>query len=260
MEEESIVMPYWQVLAASVCGTSHVKNNLLCQDAHRFSLLPDNVLVAVVADGAGSASQGKVGAMLVTESVVEYISLAEVTFSTLGDDKFIRSLLADAMLTAFKAVQAEADAASLPVSDFATTLIIVVASPSVVAVAQIGDGAAVASDSQGNLIALTLPDIGEYMNQTTFVTSFGALDTAQVRVWRQDITNIAVFTDGLQLLAMNMAIAEPHKPFFQPLFDFVTNAEDKMLASEQLVGFLRSDRITQRTDDDLTLVLAALRR
>jgi serine/threonine protein phosphatase PrpC len=257
--EQSIVMPYWQVLAASVCGTSHVKNNLLCQDAHRFSILPDNVLVAVVADGAGSASQGKVGAMLATEAVVEHISLTEITFSTLRDDKLICSVLADAMLAALKALESEASAASLPVSDFATTLIIVVASPNVVAVAQIGDGAAVAKNSQGDLIALTLPDIGEYMNETTFLTSFGALDTAQVRVWREDIVNVAVFTDGLQLLAMNMAISEPHKPFFQPLFDFVTNAEDKMVASEQLVGFLRSDRITQRTDDDLTLVLAALR-
>ncbi|NJL10448.1 MAG: protein phosphatase 2C domain-containing protein, partial [Calothrix sp. SM1_7_51] len=60
--EKSNFMPQWQVLAASVCGTSHLRNNQLCQDAHNYLVLPDNMLVAVVADGAGSASQGKVGA------------------------------------------------------------------------------------------------------------------------------------------------------------------------------------------------------
>jgi hypothetical protein len=59
------------------------------------------------------------------------------------------------------------------------------------------------------------------------------------------------------MLALNMLVGEPHKPFFFPLFDFAANAEDKNLAKEQLVKFLSSERITQRTDDDLTLVIAA---
>jgi hypothetical protein len=57
---------------------------------------------------------------------------------------------------------------------------------------------------------------------------------------------------------MNMAVGAPHKPFFFPLFDFAANADDKTVAKEQLLKFLRSDRITQRTDDDLTLIIAAL--
>jgi hypothetical protein len=59
------------------------------------------------------------------------------------------------------------------------------------------------------------------------------------------------------MLALNMIISEPHKPFFFPLFEFVANAGDKILAKENLMRFLSSDKITQRTDDDLTLVLAA---
>jgi hypothetical protein len=75
---------------------------------------------------------------------------------------------------------------------------------------------------------------------------------------RQHIVNIGVLTDGLQMLALNMLVGEPHKPFFFPLFDFVANAEDKVVAKEQLVKFLCSERITNRTDDDLTLIIAAL--
>jgi hypothetical protein len=116
---------------------------------------------------------------------------------------------------------------------------------------------AVVKDRQGNLIALTIPNNGEYINETTFLTSLDAIDTAQMRLWREAIVNVAALTDGLQMLALNMVVGEPHKPFFFPLFDFVKNTEDRTIAKEQLVKFLNSERITQRTDDDLTLIIAA---
>lgn len=251
-------MVHWRVVAASVCGTSHVKNEQLCQDAHHWQVLPDNIFVAAVGDGAGSAKLGKVGSMLATTTAVESISTHEISRRALLSDDFVRSLLTGAMVAAKKAVEEEAEATNSPYDDLATTLIVMVATPDGVAVAQIGDGVAVARDYQGNLLALTMPDSGEYINETTFLTSFDSIENAQLRLWRQPIVNVGVLTDGLQMLAINMAVGAPHKPFFFPLFEFVANIDDKSVAKEQLVKFLRSERITQRTDDDLTLVLAAL--
>ena len=250
-------IPHWRVVAASVCGTSHIKSKQLCQDAHHWQLLPGNVLVAAAADGAGSASQGKIGAMVAVETAIENLAIKELTQSYLDNDETVRSLLNDSLLAAKKAVEDEAEACNKELQDLATTLIIMVATPDMVAVVQVGDGMAVAKDSQGNLLALTIPDNGEYINETTFLTSPGALDTAQMRLWRETIANVGLLTDGLQMLALNMVVGEPHKPFFFPLFEFVQNAQDKTLAKEQLVSFLGSERITQRTDDDLTLILAA---
>ena len=247
----------WRVVAASVGGTSHLKNNQLCQDAHHWQILPDNVLVAAVADGAGSAVSGKVGAMVAVEAAIENISVKQLTRRTL-DDEQVRSVLNDAIIAAKLAVEDEAAACDKQPQDLATTLIITIATPELAAVVQIGDGMAVAKDRIGNLLALTMPDNGEYINATTFLTSPNALDTAQMRIWREAIVNVGVLTDGLQMLALNMAVGEPHKPFFFPLFDFAANADDKGAAKEQLATFLRSDRITQRTDDDLTLIIAAL--
>ncbi|MBR8833868.1 MAG: protein phosphatase 2C domain-containing protein [Stigonema ocellatum SAG 48.90 = DSM 106950] len=250
---------YWQVVAASVPGTSHVKNKQLCQDAHHWQPLPDNVLVLAVADGAGSASWGKVGAMIAVETAIENISRKKITSFSLADDAVVRSLLIEAMQAAKAAVEEEAVACEKRTPDLASTLIIAIASPEIVAVAQVGDGVAVAKDVNGNLTAITKPDHGEFINETTFLTSPDAIETAQVILWRQAVANIGVLTDGLQMLAMNMAFGVPHKPFFLPLFDFVANMEDRTVAKEQMVKFLRSERITQRTDDDLTLIIAALR-
>jgi serine/threonine protein phosphatase PrpC len=249
--------PKWRIVAASVCGTSHVKNQQLCQDAHHWQILPNNVLVIAAADGAGSASLGKVGAMIAVETAIEYLSGQEFNSHRVGDDGLLGELLRDALSAAKKAVEDEAEACHHQPHHLATTLIIAIATPKVTAVAQIGDGLAVAKNITGQLIALTLPNSGEYINETTFLTSPEALETAQIKVWRDHIVNVSVLTDGLQMLAVNMIMGEPHKPFFFPLFDFVAQAEDKTIAKEQLVKFLCSERITQRTDDDLTLVLAA---
>jgi serine/threonine protein phosphatase PrpC len=250
---------HWQVLAASVCGTSHLKNKQLCQDAHHWQRLSDDILVLAVADGAGSASWGKVGAMIAVETAIDNIAAKTITRRSLADDAVVRSLLIEAMVSAKIAVEEEAVACEKQPSDLASTLIIAIASPELIAVIQVGDGVAVAKDLEGNLTAITVPDHGEFINETTFLTSQNAIESAQLRYWRQDIVNVGVLTDGLQMLAMNMAIGVPHKPFFLPLFDFVANIEDKTVAKEQLIKFLRSERITQRTDDDLTLIIAALR-
>jgi Protein phosphatase 2C len=162
------------------------------------------------------------------------------------------------VIAAKQAVEDEAAACGCLSQDLATTLIITIATPQLAAVVQIGDGMAVAKDNMGNLLALTMPDNGEYINVTTFLTSPNGLNTAQMKLWREAIVNVGVLTDGLQMLALNIAMGAPHKPFFFPLFDFAANAEDKEVAKDQLVRFLRSDRITQRTDDDLTLIIAAL--
>ena len=249
---------HWRVVGASVCGTSHLKNSQLCQDAHHWTMLPDNILVAAAADGAGSASLGKVGAMVATEAAIENISQKQITQDILASDNSAKSLLSEAILAAKTAVEEEAIACGRPPKDLSTTLIIVVATASLAVVAQVGDGVAVAGDNMGNLTALTVPDSGEYINETSFLTSPAALDSVQVNIWRQGITNIAILTDGLQMLAINMAVGLPHKPFFLPLFDFVANAQELKGAKEQLVKFLRSEKITQRTDDDLTLIIAAL--
>ena len=248
----------WRVLAASVRGTSHEKVGQLCQDAHHWEKLSEGVLVAAVADGAGSATLGKVGAIVATQTAVETIRLKETVPRTSEDEEGWQLLLSNALVAAKTAVEAEAVACSMTARDLATTLIIVVATPKLVAAAQVGDGVAVASDSEGNLIALTAPQRGEYINETTFLVSPNALETAQINLWHGTAANIALLSDGLQMLALEMTEGRPHAPFFSPLFHFMANVKDETEAKEQLVAFLRSPRITERTDDDLTLLLASL--
>lgn len=257
---------YWRVVAASVRGKGHEKAGQLCQDAHHWEKLPEGVLVGAVADGAGSAVLGKVGAIVAAQTAVETICLKEATLRSLtnksqtsaADEAEWRSLLINALVAAKCAVEAEAEACKTKPRDLATTLILVIATPKLIAAAQVGDGVAVASDPQGNLIPLTTPQHGEYINETTFLVSPNAISTAQVNLWHGAITNIALLSDGLQMLALDMTEGKPYVPFFSPFFNFVAKVTDETEAKEQLVAFLRSPRTSDRADDDLTLFLATL--
>jgi serine/threonine protein phosphatase PrpC len=249
----------WRVVAASVTGASHVKTAWPCQDAHQWAELPGGILVAAVADGAGTASLGDVGAALAAGTAVETIgrALEASGWPSGNDEPRWRNLLVDALHAARTAVETQAAQQRAAVREFATTLILILAAPRLVAAAQIGDGALVLADGRGQPIALTRPQQGEYINETPFLVSPGALEQVQVAFWRGVPTHLAAFTDGLQSVALKLPEGTPHQPFFDPLFRFVESATDEEEARGKLIGFLASPRLRQRTDDDLTLLLAA---
>ena len=215
------------------------------------------LLVAAVADGAGSAPLAEVGAVVSSRAAVES-ACAQLAAGLVPDDEDgWHGLLSLTCSDARAAVEQEAARRSVSPRDLASTLIVVVAAPGLVAAAQVGDGAAVAADPAGGLTALTAPDTGEYLNETTFLISPGALEGLQLRLWRGDVAHVALFSDGLEMLALKMPEGTPHGPFFAPLFRFVGGMADTEAAGTELAAFLGSARVRQRTDDDVTLLLAA---
>ncbi len=246
----------WHVASASVQGTGHQRRSQPCQDAHGWRAIDDGGLVVAVADGAGSAPLGQIGAIMASSTAVTTLCAQLSQSPWPRHHAGWRACLTTAVQTARAAVDAEATARRVASRHLATTLILAVATADQVAVMQIGDGAVVVGDGEGNVIALTTPLGGEYANETTFLSSPDALNTAQVRVWPGKPTSLAAFTDGLQRLALRMPSGMPHAPFFKPLFRFVADATNATEAQKQINAFLRSDRITGRTDDDLTLVVA----
>ncbi len=245
----------WRVVSASVCGTSHEKTDIHCQDACRWALVDDEILVAAVADGAGSAVHSDVGSAVATRAAVQKLSGGCVLPADPWDRCGWESAMTDAFEAAVMAVEAEANERVVPVQELACTLMLVAATPRVTVAVTVGDGAVVVEDCQGDLLALTTPSHGEYLNETEFLTR-KFTRTAQGRFWPVPPRHVAVFTDGLQMLGLRMPEATPHPPFFRPLFDFVNKAIDPDQAREELEAFLRSPRVRLRTDDDVTLLVA----
>jgi hypothetical protein len=250
----------WRTIAASARGTGHEKTGQPCQDAFYWSTLPQGVLVAAVADGAGSAAYGDIGAILATHTAVAMLRRYLYDTPRPATDAAWRDCMTAAGRAAQSAVLAEATARCCQPRHLATTLILLVATPEGVVALQIGDGASVVGDRHGNPMALTVPQNGEYANETTFLTSPEALSTVQIQLWYGTPVYLVAFSDGLQRLALCLPGGLPHRPFFSPLFGFLASMTDAQAAQEHLHVFLHSPRVRERTDDDLTLLLATLTR
>jgi hypothetical protein len=126
--------------------------------------------------------------------------------------------------------------------------------------AQIGDGGIVILDSEieDSYKTVFWPQQGEFANQTNFLTDAKAEANLMFKTIGRTVKEIAVFTDGMQSLVLNEEIKNAHGLFFKPIFAALRKAEAGCAEALQngMVDYLMSSRVTERTDDDKTLIFA----
>lgn len=245
----------WQVVHALAVGTSHLSSGLACQDAADWRLLPSGLLAIALADGAGSAPESETGANLAVNEALMTLENADAN-ETPEDANAWAKAVQEAFISARQALEDEAQTAGLPVQAFATTLICVVAAGDGLVLGQVGDGVLVARTPAGDLHTLTQPQRGQYANETLFLTMPGALQQAYFQIIELELAGLALMSDGLSRLALQLPGYTPHAPFFLPLWTFTSQAESGELANRELAAFLASERVCARTDDDKSLVIA----
>jgi hypothetical protein len=248
-------MNTWHIVGASVGGTSHQQNDIPCQDAHGYRVLLNGAVVIAVADGAGTASRSHEGAQRAVEQALDTLE-RDLAYDVPRTEFAWQRLMTDAFRQAREAIVRHAGWEDASLRDFAATLTCAVASDEGLALGQIGDCLAVARTGKDDpLFVATQPQRGEYANETFFLTLDDALEHLQVQVY-PPVQALALMSDGLVRLAVNVVENVPHTPFFRPLLDFAVAMKDEKKAQEQLAAFLASERVCARTDDDKTLVLA----
>lgn len=244
-------VPAWRSIAASVIGTSHLARGSVCQDAHEHRGLANGTLIIAVADGAGSASRSAEGAACAARTAADFLAerLSELSAPEVTE---VEALLCDALVAARAALEGLAANGS-GAGDLATTLLLTVVTSSDISIAQVGDGAIVIQHEDESLAVLSRGGSSEYVNQTTFLTSSDFLDEACFASRPCDtVRGVAVMTDGMQMLAVHHATNTAFSAFFAPMFRF---AGDPDSSDAGVAEFLSSEAVSNRTDDDKTLVL-----
>ena len=206
--------------------------------------------MAAVSDGAGSASQSHTGSAEAAQAVLGAILLEAIDPAVVSED--IVRLWVEKTRAHLDQI---AEDRCIPVEQLACTLLFAVVDPQGGLFVQVGDGAWVVEQGD-DIRCATWPQNGEYANQTTFLTSDAALRNVQISKIKGPITSLAGFTDGLQGLALDFNARQPHRPFFRPLFDAMRSNDDESVLTESLLYFLGTPQIAERTDDDVTLLLA----
>jgi len=243
----------WRTVGCSVRGTSHRAAGTPCEDVSTIVAL-ERGLVLAVADGAGSAAWARLGATRAIGGACEVAVGRLFRDGAPADAEGWDRLLIECLQGARRAVEAEGEA----VHELASTLLVAILYDDTLAVAQVGDGWVVAEDREGGLRAVTRPAKGEYFNETVFVTSSSYLESASRSVEpAEEVTGLALLSDGLEMVACELAAGRPHAGFFGPLFAYVRDPSDSSAVKcRALVRLLDSEQVNCRTSDDKTLLVA----
>ena len=237
-----------------------------CQDAGRCDVVVagdgTEVLIASVSDGAGSAAQSEHGASLAVASF--HRTFAEAA-RLQPDLAFLDEPRAKGWLAGLQAeIATLADESGLPARDYACTFLGAIVGQTAAVFMQVGDGAIVVADGDtGDGHAWVFwPQHGEFANSTFFVTMGEAAEVMEfTRREAADgggVRELAMFSDGLERLVLDMRARTVHSPSLRPILGWLGTCEPPAdgRASAVLAAYLDSANVNRRTDDDKTLVMA----
>jgi hypothetical protein len=248
----------WKVAASSVTGSSHANRGESGQDFFRagsIRIADSEYFVGLVADGAGSTTDGGRGAEIACDTL--HASILDALRQDGGISAITDDMIRVWVTAARYAISAEAEGKGKRIRDYACTLLGAVAGDSHALFFQIGDGAIVIHMA-GAYQTVFWPEQGEYANTTFFLSDETYRDTLSIQHRDGSPDEIALFSDGIQSLALSFAQKQAHAGFFQPLFLALRNDPASGFSdfAGQLKRFLLRDDISARSDDDKTLVLA----
>ena len=270
------------MLAACITrqGASHAKTGRPNEDSVCFEMLPHGRgIIAAVSDGAGSAHRAKDGSRMAVHYAVQRAKQA-----ILHQDEPLGFAVNAGMLTAREAIRQRARIIpNAMLSDYHCTLILVAWVDDQVAAVQIGDGAAIA-EADGVCKMLTIPQRGEYVNETFFITEDHFHQTMFSRE-TSGITALALFTDGLQKEAVDFQNRKANGDFIPQAISVLRDTQEgtpqlgetdhlpndvkvKGTLAETETGTLDTPRSAHRlfqwltdqvghTEDDMSLIVAA---
>lgn len=253
--KESVATPDgWRALGVSVRGFDHEDANTRRDDAAALAVV-GTWLIAAVADGVGSAKMSRFGAREAANAAVAKIAENMRLLALPADAGQLTSVMNIGMMAALNAMQRLAERQKRRLSDFSTTLLLVIhghdaQGTQLVVTAQVGDGA-IAAFAPGNpadagspeltFVQLGTPDEGYSGGE---IIPFNRLQPAlwskriQVRYLPPETVGVLLLTDG---------VSDAFKPWYRHLWRLmkflgehvtpVPSADDALTQLRATMGF-----------------------
>jgi Protein phosphatase 2C len=216
----------WCWIGACAIGSSHVRTGAGCQDSASCLEVPfgtDSVLIAIVSDGAGSAEFSAVGSRI----VVEYFARSAVAHlsKTHSSNDITAELVRDWLDDIRNRIYLAAEIRKTTPRQMAATLMAAIVYSDRAIICHVGDGACVLRRKGSKLWEVpSWPAHGEYASSTYFITddpepklAFASIDG--------EFLEVAVFSDGIERLALDFGALSASGRFFDPMFAPLTSSQ-----------------------------------
>ncbi|WP_274968783.1 PP2C family serine/threonine-protein phosphatase [Succinimonas amylolytica] len=238
----------WVSVQCAVQGTSHIKNNIPCQDKTFFK--NENGTYAVsLADGAGSCKLSHIGAEVVTHAICDlFCSDFDAIFSNDNGPK----VKADLMDLLINKLTETGKANNCDIKDLSSTLLFVAVKDDNFILGHIGDGV-VGYLKNNEMKIASMPDNGEFSNTTIFTTSQNAL--ASLKLFKGKVAAI----DGFVLMSDG-----PEAVFYDKVKKTLASSLKKLFSfskalpvsvMEKKMSELFNSIVKKHTNDDCSMII-----
>lgn len=204
--------PYWAAIGVSVTGSGHIQTGLPCQDNNIYQDLGDGWAIAVISDGAGSASLSHIGSRIIVErTALHFKNLLHnkdwKELNTLPSDEEWNEASFLTLKLVYDDLASYAASKSINIADLNATVILAVLTPSGILACHIGDGRAGYLNQAGDWMSLFTPHKGEEANQTIFLTSdfwkipyfrISGVRVPEAVVIRNTVNALTMMSDGCE--------------------------------------------------------------
>ena len=233
--------------AVSIAGVNNSGAPKLNQDAASCITLT-NGAIAIISDGAGSAAYSNIGSQLIVRQFCKSYARRNIPLSLKEFDDVVRSIIKKirrqlVRLSSMYALQAKLE-------DFHATLLFAAISGDRCFIAHLGDGACMLFNQNHEIMSISLPENGEYANQTHFITEENWVKHLRCREISGNVHSCLIMSDGVTPLALKGETNFPQ--FTTPLLTFLGSSEPAE-AVKTLSETLRSDTVMKISSDDKSL-------
>lgn len=240
-------------MAGGKCvGRGHAGSATPCQDAYAMKVIGSVGCIAL-ADGAGSRKYSDRGAQICVDAVSKFVAKQFDTLLRLSESR--PALVSEMILQcAVVALRRYVRRKKYGVDDLACTLLFAAYKDGHVLAGHLGDGVICVQDG-AEVRVLSLPENGEYVNSTFFVTDKGA--SSHLRIYQFDVTGsvgLMLMSDGTAESLFNRSTMEL-APAVTTMFGWAQKLSAKKLSAVLEQNLAQLFRV--KTTDDCSIAILA---
>jgi len=238
----------YKIVSVSLTGPYHKQKGLRCQDFAKTKI-QNRRIVAVAADGAGSAKYGAIGAKCVCDIICRTLISKSM--------KNMRQSVIDAInaardnLICHRLNKTKSEASLI---DFASTIVGAVYDGKDGLFFHIGDGAGIALGlEKDKKIVLSEPENGIFSSETFFFTMEDWKDSLRFTPFDK-AKSFILMTDGVTCFALKHDKAYLEDGFIAPIDAFLKAEKSTKRAQKALKNTLETPKACRLSGDDKTFV------
>ena len=236
-------------------GTYHVKNNIVCQDAHSIIKCSDSMVVAAVADGLGSEVHSDIASKIAVDLSTKHCS-ENITAETKDDE--VINIIKESFRLSQNKIEETAEQNEHDLNQYDTTLTLAILRNNELYFGNSGDSGIVALTMNGSYEKVTKQQRDD--DGRVYPLYFGE-DKWIIQKYDQPVASVFLATDGMLETLFPILLRDEAVTIYVALARYMMDA--KCLRIEEIGEEAVQDRIDQfignipdeQVNDDKTVVV-----